>query len=207
MSARPDRVDLAPPPEVVRAARATLGAIDLDPYSTALINGLVLAGRIYDRDQEDFDAVLARPWDSRGDGRVFIGPPTGAGVSRRLLHKLLAEYRSGRVRQAVVWLGHNETLIRTPWLWDFPMCLPFRRLRPCYFDDELEEWRSVAPSDWSAIVYLPPASPPEAFHTGFSRFAVAFGALGRVVFDSGSGDDDWQRHYQVLTGRAYDFRS
>lgn len=207
MSKRPDRVDLAPPPEVVRVARATLGAIDLDPYSTPAINGLVLAARVYDRDREDLDAVLARPWEVSGEGRVFAGPPTGAGVSRRLLNKLLQEYRSGRVRQAVIWLGHNETLIRVPWLWDFPLCLPFRRLRPCYFDDELEEWRTVAPSDWSAIIYLPPASPPEAFHSGLSRFYVACGPLGRVVLDSNSGDDDWQRHYEVLHGRPFCYRS
>lgn len=207
MSDRPERVDLAPPLEVVTAARATMGAIDLDPYSTPLINQLVLAGRIYDRDHEDFNDVIARPWGHDTKGRVFTGPPTGAGATRRLLNKTLMEYRAGRVQQAVIWVGHNETLIRVPWVWDFPLCLPFRRLRPSYWDDELEQWRSVTPSDWSAIVYLPPASPPEEFHTRLSRFHVAFNGMGRIVFDSNSGEDEWQRPYELLTGRAYCYRS
>lgn len=203
MSGTPARVDLAAPPEVVVAARATMGAIDLDPYSTPLINQLVLAARIYDRDQEDFDDVLARPWQCAGEGRLFSAPPTGAGVSRRLLNKTLREYRAGRIQQALLWLGHNETLIKVPWVWDFPLCIPFRRLKPSYWDGELEQWRSVAPSDWSAVVYLPPAAPPEAFHTRLSRFHVAFNGLGRVVFDSNSGEDEWQRPYEVLMGRSY----
>lgn len=207
MSERPARIDLAPPPEVVQAARATMGAIDLDPYSTPSINGLVLAARFYDRDSEDLEAVLARPWEASNGGRLFAGIPAGAGATRRLLNKILREYRGGRINEAFIWIAHNETLIRAPWIWDFPLCLPFRRLRPCYWEDELERWQTVAPSDWSALLYLPPASPPEDFYTKLSRFHSACSPLGRIVFDSNSGEDEWQRAYELRIGSAYDYRS
>lgn len=203
---RPDRCDLAPPLDVIQAARSTMGAVDLDPYGSAQNNELVIAARYYDRDTEDFNMVIARDWDCPGEGRVFIGPPAGAGATRRLLNKCLREYRAGRIQQAVIWVAHNETLIRAPWVWDFPICIPFRRLRPCYWDDELEEWRTISPSDWSAIVYLPPASPPEAFYTKLSRFHVSFNAIGRIVFDANSGEDEWVRPYEVLTGKPYNYR-
>lgn len=206
MNEQPPRCELAPPPEVITLARAVLGAIDLDPYSTPAINGLVGAARFHDRDSLDFNALLAMDWDCPGEGRLFAGPPSGAGVTRRLLNKTLREYRAGRIQQALLWLAHNETLIRAPWLWDFPLCIPFRRLRPCFYDDELEQWRTVSPSDWSALLYLPPASPPVAFATALSRFCVAAAPLGRVVFDSSSGDDTWQHSYQSLIGRPYNYR-
>jgi len=206
MSERPAKCDLAPPPEVLTPARAVLGAIDLDPYSTPVINRLVLAARLYDRDRDDIETVLARPWECPGQGRVFLGPPIGAGASRRLLNKTLREYRAGRVRQALIWLGHNETIIRAPWLWDFPLCLPFRRLRPCYYDEELDEFRTVSPSDWSALVYLPPSDSAADFHAHLSRFHVAFAPLGRVVFNQYSGEDDWVAAYQQTMKHPYNYR-
>ena len=38
---RPDKCDLAPPVDVITAARSVLGAIDLDPYSTKDILSLI----------------------------------------------------------------------------------------------------------------------------------------------------------------------
>jgi hypothetical protein len=207
MGERPSKCDLAPPPPVVAAARAVLGAIDLDPYTTPINNRLTLAGRIYDRDSLDLETVLAEPWDCPGEGRVFLGPPIGAGASRRLLNKTLREYRAGRISQAFIWLGHNETLIRVPWLWDFPLCFPFRRLRPCFYDEELDRFLTVAPSDWSLLAYLPPAGDAELFHSRLSRFHVACTPLGRVVFHQESGDDTWRQSYQLAMGQPYDYRA
>jgi len=198
--------DLAPPQDVITLARAVLGTIDLDPYSTPLINRLVLAARIYDRDVELMDDIVHRDWTPAGERRVFLGPPVGAGATRRLLHKTLREYQSGRVSEALAWIGHNETITRCPWLWDFPMCMPFRRLRPCYFDDELEEFRTVSPSDWSAIVYLPPTDSPALYQTKLSRFNCAFSAIGRVIVNEYSGEDDWHPGYRAVMKQPYNYR-
>jgi len=203
---RPDKCDLAPPQDVILQARAVMGPIDLDPYSTPVINQLVLAARIYDRDEEEFDSVIARDWEIAGEKRVFVGPPVGAGATRRLLNKTLREYRAGRVEQAICWIGHNESIIRLPWIHDFPICFPFRRLRPCFYDDELEQFISVSPSDWSAVLYLPPAGSANDFHVRLSRFHVAFSSLGRVVFNQYSGEDDWCAAYRSVMRQPFDYR-
>jgi len=206
MSDRVNKIDFGPPQEIILPARSVLGSIDLDPWSNPLINRLVMAARIYDRDSESIEDILARPWDVPGEQRVFVGPPTGAGATRRLLNKLLREYRSGRVKHAVAWIGHNESIIRMPWIWDFPICIPFRRLRPCYYDDELDTFRNISPSDWSAVVYLPPADDHYGFHSGMSKFHCSFSPLGRVIFNEHSGEDDWTKSYQILMKQPYNYR-
>lgn len=206
MALRFDKPDLAPPAEVVLQGRSVLGAVDLDPYSTPILNQLVLAARIYDRDLESLDSILARDWDPPGDRRVFVGPPVGAAATRRLLNKTLREYRAGRVREAILWIGHNESIIRCPWLFDFPICFPFRRIRPSFYDDELEEFRAVSPSDWSAIAYLPPSDSAMVFHSRLSRFHVAFAPIGRVVFNECSGEGEWEESYKTAMRKPYDYR-
>jgi hypothetical protein len=206
MSETPNKIDFGPPIEIVLPARSVLGAIDLDPYSTPKINQIVTAARIFDRDQLGMDDIVSRSWETRGQKRVFVGPPTGAGATRRLLNKLIREYRAGHVSHAIAWIGHNESIIRMPWVWDFPICMPFRRLRPCYYDDELEKFRSVSPSDWSAVIYLPPADDAYGFHAGLSKFHVAFSQVGRIVFNQYSGEDDWAEAYEIVMGRPYNYR-
>jgi hypothetical protein len=200
------RLDLAPPQDIILPSRSVLGAVDLDPYSTPTINRVVMAKRIYNRDEGSIEDMLARDWEAPGEKRVFVGIPIGAGATRRILNKLLREYRAGRVSHAIAWIGHNEAIIRMPWLWDFPMCLPYRRLRPCYWDDELDKFRNTSPSDWSAVVYLPPVDDSYGFHSGLSKFHVAFSPIGRVVFNEYSGEDDWTEAYKVAMKQPYDFR-
>jgi hypothetical protein len=191
-----------PPKDVIHAAHAVLGSVDLDPYSTAEANRLVTAKAFFDRNSHDIDDVLSLAWDTHPNCRVFLGVPSGASMTRRLLDKLQSEYQRNRVQQAVVWIGANEAITRTPWIWDFPLCFPFRRLRPCYWDDELDELRPVAPAHWSAILYLPPKGCTELFFQSVSRFSVAFSPVGRVVVNDWSGAE-WEHAYAKLFGRPY----
>ena len=208
MSRRPDRCDLAPPTNIVLASRSVLGSIDLDPYSTKEINTLVQSAKIFDRnDGEDaLHKIISQDWIVPGEGRVFVGPPTGLAPSRKLFNKTLREYRKGSVQQAILWVGHNETMIKCPWLWDFPCCMPFKRLRPSWWDDELETFRSISPSDWSAIFYLPPSSPPSQFQTMVARFHTAFSHIGRIVFNELSGEGDWELSYKSVEKKPYNYR-
>lgn len=203
---RPNKCDLAPPKDVVLGAKSVLGAIDFDPYSTKDINRLVNAARFIDRDEVSLEQIIYQDWESPGDKRVFVGAPTGAALTRRLINKTLKEYRAGRIEHAVLWLAHNEAIIRAPWLWDFPICIPFTRLRPTWWDDELEVFRPVAPSDWSAIVYLPPPHPSNRFQTMISKFHTAFSPLGRIVFNEYSSETDWEISYKNMKKHPYNYR-
>jgi hypothetical protein len=206
MSDRVNRCNLAPPKDVVLNAKAVMGAIDLDPYSTADINRLVLAARYYDRDQQELADILRKDWQASGEKRVLVAPPVGAAATRLLINKTLREYRRGGINQAILWLSHNESIIKAPWLWDFPVCIPFRRLRPVWWDDEVETFRGVSPSDWSAIVYLPPPENPAEFQTKLSRFCNVFSAMGRVVFNQFSGEGDWEESYKAIMKKPYNYR-
>ena len=119
---------------MIEVARCAMGGIDLDPFSTPEINHIVQAARFLDRDPA-IEVVTGRHWSPAGEKRVLLAVPSGLSLGRALANKLLQEYRAGHVKQAVLWLGSNEVLSACPWIWDFPICLPFRRLAPCYWDD------------------------------------------------------------------------
>ncbi|MBG46164.1 MAG: hypothetical protein CMB76_06555 [Euryarchaeota archaeon] len=201
------KCDLAPPKDVTLGAKSVMGAIDFDPYSTNQINTLVEAARFYDRELYTLEDIVSKEWDAPLQKRAFIGAPAGAVLTRRLLNKTLKEYRKGNINQAILWLAHNEALIRSPWIWDFPVCIPFKRLRPCWYDDELDVYRTVAPADWSAIFFLPPPSPPALFHSAVSRFNNTFNPVGRIVFNEYSGDSDWEKSYKVANKKPYNYHS
>lgn len=205
MATDPREADLAAPKDVLLQAKAVLGAIDLDPYTTPYNNRLATAARIYDLRLHSVDQIATDPWEVPGDGRVFLGVPTSTVTCRRLANKVLREYRAGRVKEAVVWLGNHESLIRLPWVWDFPVCLPFRRAKPRYWDEEAEVFRSICPSSWSFVFYMPPSDTPLAFHSKLSRFHVAFSSIGRVVFDQHSGEGDWCQSYKAAIKKPYDY--
>jgi len=196
------RRELAPPPAVIEVARCAMGGIDLDPFSTPEINHIVQAARFLDRDPS-LEVVTGRHWSPAGEQRLLLAVPSGLSLGRALANKLLQEYRAGHVKQAVLWLGSNEVLAACPWIWDFPICLPFRRLAPCYWDDELDKAIRVTPADWSPIVYLPLASPADQFHRSLARFHAAAAPLGRVVLDQWSGEVRWCDSYEAAFRRPY----
>jgi len=197
-----DRRDLAPPAAVIEVARCTMGAIDLDPYSSAEVNHVVQAARYLERDA-DLEVVTKRHWSPAGQKRVLLAVPNSIKTSRALANKLLQEYRNGHVLQAVLWFGRSEVLTACPWVWDFPICIPWRRLAPTFWDDELEQSARSNPTDWSPIVYLPPASPAQVFTSGLARFHAAAAPYGRVVLDQWSGETRWRDCYRAATGRDY----
>jgi hypothetical protein len=198
---RPDR-SIIPPAAVIDVARATMGAIDLDPFSEAEINHVVQASRYLER-TDDMEVLVGRHWSPGGQQRVLLAIPSGLRRSRALANKLLSEYRAGHISQAILWGGSNELLTACPWIWDFPVCLPFRRLAPQFWDDELERPERVLPADWSAIVYLPPAEPSATFRSAVARFHAAAAPVGRIVLDEWSGESRWQDCYQARMGKPY----
>lgn len=76
------------PIAIVRAARRTLGHINLDPASTPQFNETVRAARIYTAE----DDGLARIWS----GRTFVNPPGGSFVMAKTTRR---KRRRGTVRR------------------------------------------------------------------------------------------------------------
>lgn len=193
---------MIPPEAVVNVARCTMGGIDLDVHSTPEANRFVTAGRFLDA-TDDLEMAIGRHWSPAGNKRVLLAIPGGLRLTRALLGKLLKEYRSGAIREAVAWCGSNEALVACPWLWDFPICLPWRRLAPRFWDDELEQCTRVLPADWSPIIYLPPPDSSDAFRRGVARFHASASPYGRIVLDEWSGESRWQECYEAANSKPY----
>ena len=78
------------PPEYIEAVRACLGAIDVDPASSARAQETVRASRFFTRDNDG----LRHDWH----GRIWLNPPYSQPDIARFVDKLLAEIGAGRVR-------------------------------------------------------------------------------------------------------------
>jgi ParB family chromosome partitioning protein len=107
----------------VEAARAVMGAIDLDPMSDADANRIVQAHRYFTRDEDGF----RHAWS----GRVFLNPAGDRGVVKAAWRKLTTE----PAVEQFVWIGYSleqlQTLqqagSRTTPL-DYHVCVPRKRI-------------------------------------------------------------------------------
>jgi ParB family chromosome partitioning protein len=93
-----DKTDWHVPVEYIEAARACLGAIDLDPASSIRAQEVVRAARYLTMEED----ALSQEWH----GRIWLNPPYSHPEVSRLVDKLLAEYRSGHTHEAILFI-HN----------------------------------------------------------------------------------------------------
>jgi len=133
------------PPEIITATTKVLGAIDLDPASSAAANEVVGAGTFYSA--SDDGLADTAPWH----GRVFMNPPYRTSLVVPFCARLVREYHAGAVSQAVV-LVNNAT--ETEWFQQLlsaasGVCLPAGRIRFWH-----PEKKTASPLQGQAILYL-----------------------------------------------------
>lgn len=147
------------PAEHIEAARAVLGAIDLDPASSALANETVRAVEFFDMERDG----LAQEWR----GRVWMNPPYAQPWIMRFCEKLTEEAAAGRVTEAIA-LTHNYT--DTGWfhlLAGKADAVCFTRGRIGFLDPN---GKRAAPTQGQAFSYIGPNV--AAFVEQFSRFGL-----------------------------------
>jgi len=87
------------PPEIIEAARAVLGPIDLDPSSCELANTVIQAATYHDKD----DDGLQFPWA----GTVWMNPPYDYPAIEHFSKKYAGHVRAGEITAGMVFVNNG----------------------------------------------------------------------------------------------------
>lgn len=112
------------PSEYIEAARAVMGSIDLDPASCEAAQVNVCAGSYYTKDNDGLSEA------SEWYGNVWLNPPYSMPLVARFVDRLISEYESGKVHQAVIITNNSSD---TRWFHElinrYPACFPRGRVQ------------------------------------------------------------------------------
>jgi len=145
--------------EFIALVRLVIGKIDLDPVSDDFAQQWIQATNYYTPLQDG----LSHPWF----GRVWLHPPAHTKTAK-WVNKLIAQYESGRLLEAVLLVTPSagskwfQKLTRL-----FPVCFPDEQIS--FLDDQGRP--QPQPKPGNAIFYLGQNS---------KRFKQVFGAIGSV---------------------------
>jgi hypothetical protein len=154
------------PQKYIDAARAVMGAIDLDPASCKFANVVVQAQEFFTEKENG----LTKPWS----GRVWLNPPYG-GQAGEFVEKLVKEIAAKRVISAIVLVSAGAT--DTQWfqpLWD-ATALCFTNHRINFYGDGERSGNTVG----SVFAYL--GTNKLKFFDHFSEFGRVVGALDQYL--------------------------
>lgn len=156
------------PKPIIDAAREVMGHIDLDPASNAYANKVVQARRFFTAD----DDGLAHDWY----GKVWLNPPygkeNGESNQAKWSARLIEEYKSGRVTEAILLVNAVSGNTWFQPLWNYPVCLASKRIH--FYNEQV---KSSAPTHANAFVY---------FGSNVEKFTKIFHPIGKIV----EGADD-----------------
>ena len=127
--------------------------------------------------------------------------PKGAVRDCRIwLNKTLSEYRNGYINSFVLFSSASELLRAAPVVWDYPICIPFKRVKQ--LRATATGFEPVSPSTWNLIIYGPPINQALTDIDKVSLFYDSFRDLGRVIYSEYAGDG-WNKdleYYEENTG-------
>ncbi len=170
-------VEYYTPEKYICAVRKVLKTIKLDPASCDIANLTVRADRYYTVQQNG----LAHSWQAE---TLFCNPPygrTGYRSNQEIWScKLIAEYKVGNVKQAILLVNANTETLWFQRLCSYPLCLVRGRIN--FYSPQ---GKDSGATHGSAFVY---------FGSDVVRFTEVFNAFGRVVpaTTTGSSTGLWE---------------
>ena len=176
------KLPLYPPPQIIERAREVMGGIDFDPTSDPVQQVLVNATSV--------PSIETNPLQEHWHGNVFVAPKGAVRTSRIWLNKTIAEYRNHHIDSFLFFTNASELMRAAPVIYDYPFCIPFKRVKQLKATSE--GFEPISPSMWNVIVYGPPVETTITSIDRVSLFYNTFRDIGRICFNEYAGDS-WQR--------------
>jgi hypothetical protein len=186
------KLPLYPTPQLIERARTVMGTIDYDPTTDSVQQVLVNATSI--------PSVEVNPLQEQWHGNVWVAPKGAVRNSRIWLNKTISEYRNGHINSFVYFTSASEILRAAPVIWDYPMCIPFKRVKQLRATKD--GFEPVCPSTWNCLIYGPPMDQVISDIDKISLFYNTFRDIGRVIYNEYAGDN-WQKdleYYEETKG-------
>lgn len=146
------------PPEIIEAARETLGRIELDPFSCWQANRIVLAENFYTKEDDGF----SKSWDGK---KVWCNHPFSRDNNKQIAIKAIGEFVKGAEIVMITFAATSEKWFHP--LLELPQC--FIRGRTNYLDPKGNKVKGVTKG--SVVTYL---------GNNVDKFYDAFCGLGVV---------------------------
>lgn len=164
-----------------------MGSIDFDPTSDPVQQVLVEATAV--------PKIEVNPLHETWEGNVWVAPKGAVRDCRIWLNKTLHEYRQGHIKSFVYFSSASELLRAAPVVWDYPMCIPFKRVKQLRATSD--GFVSICPSTWNLIVYGPPLDQTLNDIDKVSLFYSTFRDIGRVIYNEYAGDN-WSKDLEYF---------
>ncbi len=187
LAAKGLKLPLYPTPQLIDRARAVMGSIDFDPTSDPVQQVLV--------DATSVPGIEVNPLQEHWHGNVWVAPKGAVRDSRIWLNKTLDEYRNGYIKSFVFFSSASELLRAAPVVWDYPICIPFKRVKQLRATST--GFEPVSPSTWNLIIFGPPTSQALTDIDRVSLFYSNFRDVGRVIYSEFAGDN-WSKDLEYF---------
>lgn len=155
------------PPEIIEAARATLGEIDLDPFSCWQANQIVGATEYYTKENDGWNQWWSKPKKNHllHGRKIWCNHPFSRENNARIANKVISEYKQGSEIVMITFAATSEKWFQP--LLQFPQC--FLTGRTNYLDINGNKVKGVTKG--SVVTYL---------GEDISSFADSFRELGVI---------------------------
>ena len=187
LSAKGLKLPLYPTPQLIERARTVMGSIDYDPTSDPVQQVLV--------DATSVPGIEVNPIKEHWHGNVWVSPKGAVRDCRIWLTKTINEYRNGYINSFVYFCSASELLRASPVIWDYPVCIPFKRVKQLRATSN--GFEPVSPSTWNLLVYGPPVDQTLTDIDKVTLFYNTFRDVGRVIYNEYAGDS-WAKDLEFF---------
>ena len=181
------KLPLYPTPQLIERARTVMGSIDYDPTSDPVQQVLVQATSV--------PSIEVNPIKEHWHGNVWVSPKGAVRDCRIWLTKTINEYRNGYINSFVYFCSASELLRASPIIWDYPVCIPFKRVKQLRATSN--GFEPVSPSTWNLLVYGPPVDQTLTDIDKVTLFYNTFRDVGRVIYNEYAGDS-WSKDLEFF---------